>query len=234
MVQHIKVFFTESPWGASLLAILALLSALSYSYIEEIIGEKSVLIGGIFSVLTLVTIILISSTVSKLEIKKDYQDNNDILKAFIDGHGLGDLISERELGDIESKYNSIWVFTRDLSNDIGISSTNTQDNLIFKTVKENLKTNKKYTYFIPDSPHMHGAIEVFKERHNLNIEQVKFCLIPIKEFHIVSEIAVYDEIYAVQWFPSKKMNYYIKLDDIHRMGIIGSGKILLTKYPPSN
>jgi hypothetical protein len=232
MTQNIKDFFTKSTWGTSLLAILALFSALTYSYIEEIVGEKGVLIGGIFSVFTLVVIITISLTISKLEIKKDYQDNNDILKAFIEGHGLGDLISERELSDIESNANSIWVFTRDLSNDIGISSANIQDNAIFETVKKNLEAGKKYTYFIPDDPLKHGAIEEFRKLHTFNDEQVCFCLIPIREFHIVSEIAIYDKNIAVQWFPSKKMNYYIRLDDIHRMGIAGSGKLLLSKYPP--
>jgi len=230
MTQHIKDFFTKSPWGTSLLAILALFSMLAYSYIEEVVGEESVLIGGVFSILTLITIIVISSTVSKLEIKKEYQENNDILKAFIEGHGLGDLISERELSNIESNANSIWVFTRDLSNDIGISGANTQDNAIFETVKKNLEANKKYTYFIPDEPHKYGAIEEFKKLHNFDNKQVRFCLIPIKEFHIVSELAIYDKNIAVQWFPSKKMNYYIRLDDIHRMGILGSGELLLSKY----
>jgi len=234
MVHNIKDFFSKSPWGSFLLAILALFSALTYSYIEEVIGEKSVWIGGFFSIITLIVIITISLTISKLEIKKDYQDNNDILKAFIEGHGLGDLISERELSNIESKATSIWVFTRDLSNDIGISGTNSQDNEIFETVKENLKKNKKYTYFIPDEPLKHGAIEEFKKLHNFDNGQVRFCLIPIKEFHIVSEIAIYDKDIAMQWFPSKKMNYYIRLDDIHKMGIVGSGELLLSEYPPSN
>ena len=148
MILHIKDFFTKSPWGTSLLALLALLSALTYTYIEEIVGERGVMAGGIFAILTLITIIVISSTVSRLEVQEEYKANNDILKAFIEGHGLGDLISERELSGIESNANSIWVFTRDLSNDIGISYTNIQDNAIFETVKDNLKARKKYVYFI--------------------------------------------------------------------------------------
>jgi len=230
MILHIRDFFTKSPWGTSLLALLALLSALTYTYVEEIVGERSVMVGGIFAILTLITIIIISFTVSRLEIQKEYKANNDILKAFIEGHGLGDLISERELSNVEKEANSIWVFTRDLSNDIGVSHTNVQDNAVFDAVKENLKINKKYTYFIPDEPYKYGAIKEFKKLHDFDDNQVRFCLIPSKEFHIVSEIVVYDKSVALQWFPSSKMNYYIKLDDVHRMGIIGSGELLLDKY----
>jgi len=230
MILHIRDFFTKSPWGTSLLALLALLAALTYTYVEEIVGEQGVMVGGIFAMLTLIVIIVISFTVSRLEVQEEYKANNDILKAFIEGHGLGDLISERELSNVESKANSIWVFTRDLSNDIGISHTNVQDNTIFETVKDNLKTNTEYTYFIPDEPYKYGAIEEFKKLHKFDNKQVRFCLIPSKEFHIVSEMAIYDKDLAVQWFPSNKMNYYIKLDDSHRMGIIGSGELLLDKY----
>ena len=230
-IDDIKHFFTESPGGTASFGLLTLLSGIAYVYFEELLGGTGILIGGVFAIFTIALISLTSSAVSRLQIQQEYQANNAILEAFIEGHGLGDLISERELGNIESNSNEIWVFTRDLSNDIGIEEINNQgDNCVFKTVKKNLIAGKRCTYFIPDEPKKIGAIEEFKKIHEYNERQVRFCLIPTNEFHVVSEIAIYDNNEAVQWFPSKKMNYFIRLDDSHRMGIIGSGQLLLNKY----
>ena len=222
--------FIKSPLGMTLLSLLTFLTALIIAYMEEKIGTYNLIIGGIFTLVIVTITMIIFSNFSRLEIKEEYKDNNEILKGFIKAQGLGDLISEHELSRLESEAKSIWVFSLDLSNDIGIKSLHEQNNEVFEAVKANLKDGKEYTYFIPDEPLKYGAIEKFKEQHQFKKDQVKFCLIPVKEFHIVSEIAIYDNKTAVQWFPSKNVNYYIKLDDNHTMSIIGSGKLLLSEY----
>lgn len=202
MIEYITEFIS-SPWGTFLLTILTLIVILAYSYI----ADKSVAI--------ILILILILSTFSRLEIKEEYRENNEILKAFIKEQNLGNLITEKELSNIKTNAKSIWVFTRDLSNDIGIS---------------NSKEKKQYTYFIPDEPSKYNEIEEFKKLHKFTDDQVSFCLIPPREFHIVSEIVIYDKKYAMQWFPSKKMNYFIRLNDTYKSGIISSGELLLNKY----
>ena len=216
--------FISSPWGTFLLTILTLVVVLAYSYI----ADRSVAI--------ILILILILATFSRLEIKEEYRENNEILKAFIEGQNLDDLITKRELSNVEATAKSIWVFTRNLSNGTGISNSNNQNNEIFKAIEENLKKKQKkeYTYFIPGKPSNYGAIEEFKKLHQLTDDQVQFCLIPAKEFHIVSEIVIYDKKYAMQWFPNKKMNYYIRLGDTYKMGIIDSGELLLNKYLKKN
>jgi hypothetical protein len=210
--------------------MLTFLIAFIIGYLEEKVGMLNLIFGSIFTLIIISITMVIFANFSKLSIKDEYEENNEILKGFITAQGLGDLISEHELARLESQANSIWVFSLDLSNDIGIEGTNEQNNEIFEAVKKNLQDGKQYTYFIPDEPVKYGAIEEFKKKHTYEPNQVKFCLIPIKEFHIVSEIAIYDNSTAIQWFPSKNMNYYIKLDPNYMMNIIGSGKLLLSKY----
>jgi len=222
--------FIKSPLGMTLLSMLTFLIAFIIGYLEEKVGMSNLIFGGIFTLIIISITMIIFANFSKISIKEEYEENNEILKGFITAQGLGDLISEHELARLESEANSIWVFSLDLSNDIGIESTNEQNNEIFKAVKKNLQDGKQYTYFIPDEPLKYGAIEEFKKKHTYKPNQVNFCLIPVKEFHIVSEIAIYDEMTAIQWFPSKNMNYYIRLDPNYMMSIIGSGKLLLSNY----
>lgn len=222
--------FIKSPLGMTLLTLLTFVVALIIGYWEDKIGTANLMIGGIFTLIIISITMIIFANFSKLAIKEEYQENNEVLKGFIKAQGLGDLVSEHELARLESEAKSIWVFSLDLSNDIGISSINEQNNEIYEAVKKNLKEGKKYTYFLPDEPLKYGAIEKFKEIHAFKNGQVKFCLIPVKDFHIVSEIAIYDNKTAIQWFPSKNMNYYIKLDENYTMSIIGSGQLLLSEY----
>ena len=229
MFHHINEFI-KSPLGATLLTFLSLITALTIAYLEDKVGADNLVVGGIFTLIIITISIVIFSSFSKLAIKEEYQENNEILKGFIKAQGLGDLISEHELSRIEAEAKSIWVFSLDLSNDIGIENLNEQNNEIFETVKKNLKQGIEYTYFLPDEPLKYGAIETFKKIHTYKKGQVKFCLVPVKEFHIVSEIAIYDGETAIQWFPSKSINYYIRLDKNYMMSIMGSGKLLLSQY----
>lgn len=222
--------FIKSPQGIILSTLLTFLIAFIINLLEDNIDSKIILIGAIFTIIIILLTMIIYANFSRIEIKEEYSENNDILKAFILAQGLGDLISELEMSRIEANAKEIWVFSLHLSNDIGIESHNKQNNNIFQTVKKNLKKGTRYTYFLPDDPFKYGAIEKFKEIHTFESGQVRFCLIPPKEFHIVSEIVIYDGKQAMQWFPSKAMNYFIKLDEHHLMSILGSGKLLLEQY----
>jgi len=229
MITHINKFF-NSPLGMILLTLITFITAFFINSFEEKLGTTNLIIGSLFTISIIVISIIIYANFSRLEIQEAYEENNEVLKAFIKGQGLGDIVSEHELSRIESNAKSIWVFTLDLSNDIGIEKNNVQTNEIFETVKNNLENGIEYTYFIPDEPLKYGAIEKFKKLHNFKKNQVRFCFIPVKEFHIVSEIVIYDNEQAMQWFPSNEMNYYIRLDKNYTMNIVGSGQLLLDKY----
>jgi hypothetical protein len=229
IITHINNFI-KSPKGSLALTLLVFAVAYFYEYFEDKLNKINIIYGAIFTIFIVIISIIIYANYSKLEIKEEYEKNNNILKAFIEGHGLGNIINEQELTRTEEKANDIWVFTLDLSNDTGDDINDKKDNKIYETVEKNLKKGKKYTYFLPDIRETYGAIEKFKSSHDFNEGQVKFCLIPPKEFHIVSETVVYDKKKALQWFPGSKINYYIKLDDKYRRNIVGSGKILMEKY----
>jgi hypothetical protein len=225
MIKKLEKFF-KSPKGALLFAILAYLTAISITYLEDKINKKTLIISALFTVLIIIITIIIFSQYLKLEIKEEYKKNNDILKAFIEAHGLGDFISKDELHMLESEAESIWVFSLDLLN-------NEQNNSTEDLIQKNLNDGKNYIFFIPNT---NENIKKFKQKYNYKEGQVKFCLIPPEEFHIVFKTVIYDNKIAVQWFPSSKemnkknSNYYIKLDENYTMRIIGSAKLFLSKY----
>jgi hypothetical protein len=219
--------FLKSPQGAGLLSMLTYITAIAITYLKDAKIGNYLIISVFFSLLIIIVVMLIASEALKLEIEEEYEKNNEKLKGFIETNGLGNIISEHELARLESKSKTIWVFSLDLSNDTGIKNIHKQNNEIQKIVQKNLSDGKKYIYFIPDEPTIYGAIEEYKRIYNYKEGQVKFCLIPPKKFHIVSEIVIYDEKIAVQWFPSKNMNYYIKLDKNYTKSIIETAKLIL-------
>ncbi len=229
------ISFIKSQWAIILLTLLTFLSAFYLDFMKEKLGGMNVLIGATTAFLIVLISMVIFALMARIQVKEDYEERYKILEAFIKGQGLGDIISERHLSEIERKAKDIWVFTHDMTNDIGVQEAKEQENVIFETVKKNLADGKVYTYFLPNTQKIHGSIVDFSDKHDYEKEQVSFCLIPPDEFHFVSEIAVYDAeneapTQAVQWFPSNKMNYYIRMDEAHRNHIVGIGKMLLQKF----
>lgn len=222
----------KHPWIITTLTVCAFVSV---DYLQNAVGATHMLFGALYAVIIVAIAMVIFSIFSRLEVKQEYTKQVDILKGFIEANGLGQIINEHQLQGIEKSAESIWVFTLDMSNDLGASVKNKQTNVIFEAVKSNLKEGKRYTYFVPDTPKVHGAIEEYHDKHTFEKHQVSFCVVPFDEFHFISELVIYDaestkETQAFEWFPSDNLNYYFKLDDDHRRNIVGVSKRLLRKY----
>ena len=227
--------FIKSPVAIILLTLLTFISAFLLDFLEERIGVVDVIIGGISTLFITIIAMLLFAIFSRIQIKEDYDERYKVLEAFIKAQGLGAIISEQAVVEIEKNADSIWVFTYNMSNDIGVKDAKLQENKIVDVVSKNLKDGKQYTYFVPDSTKIHGAIKRFKEINKDYMKQVTFCMIPEKEFHFISEVVVYnadtDKIdQAIQWFPNNNMNYFIKLDENHTLHISGIGTKLLNEY----
>lgn len=165
-------------------------------------------------------------------VKKDFFDRIKDLEAFIENNGLDKIVSEKSLSLMESMADEIWVFTRDLKNDIGFND-DIRTKEIFKSVKNNIKQGKKYTYFIPDNENIRAYVKEFKHKHKTVIEnQITFVFVEPNHYHFISEIAVYNPnnsttYNAVQWFPDNHVNYYMGFDKEHLNRIVGIGTWLL-------
>ena len=230
--------FLKSQWAIVVLTLMTFLIAYYLDYFKNRLDQQSLLIGASVTFAIVLIAMLIFALLARIQVKEDYEERYKTLEGFIQGQGLGNIISEQRLADIESKADEIWVFTHDMSNDIGVMYGHEHNKNLFETVKKNLHQGKKYIYFLPQTQKIYGSIHDFQKKHDYQTEQVRFCLIPAEEFHFLSETVVYDantqndEAIAVQWFPSNRMNYYIQLDSPHRNHLIGIGKTLMKKYQP--
>jgi hypothetical protein len=106
IITHINNFI-KSPKGSLTLTLLVFTVAYLYEYFENKLNKIDIIYGAIFTIFIVIISIIIYANYSKLEIKEEYEKNNDILKAFIEGHGLGNIISEYELTKIEETANEI-------------------------------------------------------------------------------------------------------------------------------
>lgn len=229
----------KHPWVITTLTVCAFISAFFLDYLQNVVGAKHMLYGALYTLVIVAVAMVMFSIFSRLDVKQEYTKQVDILKGFIEANGLGQIINEQQLQGIEKAAQSIWVFSLDMANDLGASTKNKQNDLLFETVKSNLSSGKRYTYFVPDTPKIHGAIEEYHDKHNFKNGQVDFCVIPFDEFHFISELVIYDaetlkETQAFEWFPSDNLNYYFKLDDDHRRNIVGISKRLLKKHKQSS
>jgi len=237
-----KNLFFKRLLGLSFLStILALTIGFVIDFISNKIGDINLITAGVIVFLVALFSALLGVSAYSSYMDKQLEDKIDILKTFIDSHGLGNIINEKTLTIWEKSAQSIWVVTLDLSNDIGIESNKKIEKEIVKTVSENLSKGKKYIYFVPDTPEIRGGIIQYKKTHNKFYKngQVKFCIIPKNQFHFINEIVLYDvkenaPTRAVQWFPNKKLNYYLEIDEYYQTNLIGVLDYMIKTYKLEN
>ena len=225
----------KNPYVLVAFTLLVYASSFFLDWVKGKSSAEGLLTGAVYSLCVIAISIFVYAIFSKIGTEQEYTKQVDILKAFIKANGLGQIINENQLNGIERAADSIWVFTLDMSNDLGANCKNEHGNSIYETVRHNLIKGKKYTYFVPDTPAINGALEEYRDKHRYEKGQVTFCVIPYEEFHFISEILIYDAetgglTQAFEWFPSDSLNYYFKLDDDHRRNIVGVAKRLLKKY----
>lgn len=188
------------------------------------------------SAITLLSI-WIYSLYSNHKLEENFVDKIGILEDFIKANGLGNIINEKTLSIWESTAQSVWVVSLDLVNDLGVCGESSMDCELVDVVRSNLKKGKHYTYFVPNTTIIHGAINQYKKIHfgEYVKGQVSFCIVPKNDFHFTNEIVLYDAeensvTRAVQWFPNTALNYYLELDAKHQGHMIGILKYFRQKY----
>ncbi|MGB6018596.1 MAG: hypothetical protein WBF77_03275 [Sulfurimonadaceae bacterium] len=167
-------------------------------------------------------------------VQKDFFNKINDLESFIKDNGMDKIISEKSLAIIEKNAKEIWVFTKDLKNDVP-DKENTSGQTIAKAVENNLKNGKKYIYFVPDTTR--GKINDYRSKYKsfvTNAEQVKFVIVKHEYFQFPSETAFYDPYethediaQVVQFFPDDKVNYYIGYADNYQSEFFGKASWLL-------
>jgi len=239
MGNKIKTLF-KNPVFITIANILVLIIAYSINYIENQINGINLIYGAICVTL----IVILSIIIYSLYTNQELEDKIAILRGFLENNGVGDIINEQTLASWESLAQYIWVVSLDLSNDIGSDNLKKTDKIIMNTVKINLSKGKQYIYFVPNTQEIRGAIIQYKNMYSkfYKKDQVKFCIIPEKEFCFINETVIYDpninttknnelsETKAVQWFPHKEFNYYLVIDKSHQSRLIGILDYLLKKY----
>jgi len=217
--------------------ILALIIGFVIDFISNKIGDINLITAGVIVFLIAFFSALLGISAYSSYIDKQLEDKVEILKDFIKAYGLGNIINEKTLAIWESAANSIWVVTLDLSNDIGLDNSKNIDKEIVKIVSANLSKGKKYIYFVPNTKEIRGALLQYKKIHSKFYKkgQVKFCIIPESQFHFVNEIVLYDvkentPTRAVQWFPNKKLNYYLEIDEYYQTHLIGILDYMIETY----
>jgi len=217
--------------------VLALIIGFIIDFISNKIGNVNLITAGIIVFLVAFFSALLGISAYSSYIDKQLENKVEILKDFIKAYGLGNIINEKTLAIWEASASSIWVVTLDLSNDIGLDNSKNIDKEIVKTVSVNLSEGKKYIYFVPNTKEIRGALLQYKKIHSkfYKKDQVKFCIIPENQFHFINEIVLYDvkeqlQTKAVQWFPNKKLNYYLEIDEYYQIHLIGILDYMIEKY----
>lgn len=115
---------------------------------------------------------------SNVRIKEDY--SNGSYNNIIEFSTKDDIVSEKRLAEIESNGNfkEIWIITADLYGDT--------NNMIFESVvRNNIRKNVKYTYFIPENNYItKGRSEQIMELYEYS-EYVKFIELDAEFFFLV-------------------------------------------------
>lgn len=223
-------FFNLSKESTIWLGIITLVVIISQKVFSDSINSDTVLL---IVALVVVSLIFQGYLISSA-VQKDFFNKINDLEAFIKDNGMDKIISEKSLAIIEKNAKEIWVFTKDLKNDMP-NRGDSSGNFLVKAVEKNLNDGKQYTYFIPDT--LRGKVNDYRNKYKHFIkekEQVRFVLIDHEYFFFSSEIAFYDPYetheditQVVQFFPDDNVNYYIGFADNYQTDFFGKASWLL-------
>ena len=113
------------------------------------------------------------------------------------------IINQSQINKIEKEAHNIEIITDSLQDDI-------KGGQFFEPVSYNIKNDKTYTYYVPNTSSIHDQINQYKEDHNQNNESYRFILIPSDMFLFYSNIFIYDKDNAFEFISSTKQ--YFKYD----------------------
>jgi len=223
--KYLIVFF--------LINVIMLVGVINYFYEKVTVWEALMAFGILMSLIAFQ--ILFYTIMSKEDMREEYLEKINVMTKFIKMNGLGIVVTDKTIADIESniKGDEILVIAPTLENDINLIEQENAD--IFETIKYNLMIGRIYKYIVPNSSNIYGAISEFSRKHTFKKEQVLFCIVPLEEYHFLSEIVIYDKglpsQYVFEWFPNNEINFYFKFNQEKSINILGTCGILEKKYP---
>ena len=150
MIKNTKTL----AWAVSLLLTFVSIFIFEVEEVKRLFSPLT----AIYVALFMGIVLFFSYTFNKLFHDEKLENSIKDLKEAMKSINMGWLISESEISRIEKKANEIWVFQNNLEKDYDLES------IIGKTVKENLKNKKKYTYFLPVHSFTNGQVESFKNQ----------------------------------------------------------------------
>lgn len=222
----------KHPSVISLVAILTLVSAAALEWAGGVFITKPLswaYAAGLIAFIIICTSIIFGIS-NRLASREMFDEKISDIKNIIVASNMSWLVNDKYVRVMENNASDIWVFTPDMSNDIN------KDCEVFSAVKSNLEDGKDYTYFVPRTTSINGAISKYKRLHKFGNDQVIFCLIPAENYFFYTEAVIYNvrsydkRTIGIEWLPVSKLNYYVEMDESHTDNLVAVGETLLTKY----
>ena len=214
------LFVASSTISAIFLAALLQWSRGFVEFSDLMIGLGMVLF---IIVMNIIFVGLFHQSAVKDELESRIQD----LRILLSDSKMDWLLNEKMLSAVNRDAKEVWVFTPNIGKATDIDSP------IFQSMKDSLEKGTKYIYYMPDRPRIHKFVADFKKLHNFEEGQVKFILIPAKNFIFHTHIAVFEphspKPQAIEWLPIRNIDFYIEMDEEHSNRMVGIGIMLEEK-----
>ncbi|MDQ6980877.1 MAG: hypothetical protein Q9M46_05320 [Ghiorsea sp.] len=227
--------FLSHPVTITIFWVGAVLIAFQYEEIKDKIGGEDLLIGLVLMGIVMILIVVKASFFHRTKSQDEFEGYITKIKGVLEGVHAGWLISEENLVSLERESKNTWVFTNDLANDINMETdASHHDGKVFQAVSANLKKGHRYTYFVPDTRSINAKINKYFHIHDIESGQVKFILVPEKEFDIYSEVVVYNAESGyeliVEWLPNVDANFYVKMCPTHAQRVMGVAATYVDRF----
>lgn len=197
MSKAVRHPLTVALYYFSIIAVAIVLDRYS-----DLVSREAILFAALGAFILFVTIFGLTALSFRLVRAEEINERIQELQNFFSNQQMGWIVNDKYIKGIEAESTETWVFTRNLVNDLNT------DGQIFQSVKGNLKSGKKYKYFIPDNPSSHQTMNDYEIIHSYKAGQVEFYLIPSNQFQFYTEVVAYnvdnsnhEMRSAIEWLP---------------------------------
>jgi hypothetical protein len=203
-------------------------AAMLWSYVSDIIGNKSMVYVALLLLLLTAIMLLMVQAIFSSSIKQEFYNKVETLEGFIEATGAGRISSITEMMALESVASDITIITPDLKDDI------TQADII-AAVSDNLGHNKPYHYILQDTTASHGYLDAFARIHGKD-KDIKVTFIPENNFIFTNDIIIYNllntdkQAQSFFAFPSADFDLFVRLDDVNQQQVLGVVRKISNSY----
>lgn len=212
-----------------LLTLLTIIVSGGVVFLQSKVDPMLIFTGTLFLFLVCTFSIIVYAGYSHTRDEEKYFDKIEQITEFINANGMGSIVCEKEIAEIEKSSEQIWVVTPKLTSEIDVNSS------IHEAFKANLSRDIEYVYFMPDDDQsiqsIQELLDIFGKESLTKKMNISFCLLKKVEFNFVSEIVIYNAetkktTHSFQMLPNKLKKYYIEFDINHTRNTVGMLKEL--------